>query len=160
LYDNSVGNSELDHWIGPNRKDSLVEKINKLQSRQLPLLYNKQTLEVLKDRKIEVPKQQKVFFKGQLFIPYLQKNVNFNIINSDCLKGTYISIKDITILKGYKFHIPSKKEWLISPTRNVDWVTLEELLILLKPLHLNQKSPMCWMKDANQELEKIFITWW
>ena len=40
LYDKSVGTNELEHWIGPNRRDSLVSKLNKLKDKQLPLLYN------------------------------------------------------------------------------------------------------------------------
>ena len=30
VYDESVGNNETDHFIGPNRKDSLIEKLTKL----------------------------------------------------------------------------------------------------------------------------------
>ena len=29
LYDEHINTGELDHWIGPNRKDSLVFKLNK-----------------------------------------------------------------------------------------------------------------------------------
>jgi len=42
LYDASVGDTEIAHFIGPNRKDSLIEKLTKLQEKQLPIL--KQTL--------------------------------------------------------------------------------------------------------------------
>ena len=27
LYDKSVGNSEIEHWIGPNRRDSFIQKV-------------------------------------------------------------------------------------------------------------------------------------
>ena len=40
LYDDTVGDTEIDHFIGPNRKDSLIEKITKLKNKQLPLLYS------------------------------------------------------------------------------------------------------------------------
>ena len=48
LYDESVGASELEHWIGPNRKDSLIEKITKLKTKQLPLLYKPAAEQLLK----------------------------------------------------------------------------------------------------------------
>ena len=38
LFDATVGNSEIEHFIGPNRKDSLLEKLTKLKEKQLPLL--------------------------------------------------------------------------------------------------------------------------
>ena len=34
LYDNTIGTSEIDHWIGPNRNDSLREKLEKLKSKR------------------------------------------------------------------------------------------------------------------------------
>jgi hypothetical protein len=40
VYDSTVGKTEIEHFIGPNRKDSLVEKLTKLQEKQLPLLYS------------------------------------------------------------------------------------------------------------------------
>jgi len=40
LYDPSIGLTQLDHWIGPNRRDSLVKKLTKLKQKQLPLLYH------------------------------------------------------------------------------------------------------------------------
>ena len=31
LYDDTFGNSEIEHWIGPNRNDNLVKKLTKLK---------------------------------------------------------------------------------------------------------------------------------
>ena len=39
LYDASVGKNEIEHFIGPNRKDALIEKLTKLKEKQLPLLF-------------------------------------------------------------------------------------------------------------------------
>ena len=57
VYDDTLGNTELKRWIGPNRKDSLVEKLTKLQDKQLPLLYSqdcKKTLTYLLPTKDEL----------------------------------------------------------------------------------------------------------
>ena len=40
LYDPNIGHTEVDHWIGPNRNDSLLQKLHKLKDKQLPLIYN------------------------------------------------------------------------------------------------------------------------
>ena len=48
LYDISVGTTELEHWIGPNRNDSLISKLTKLKEKQLPLLYSHHTTPILK----------------------------------------------------------------------------------------------------------------
>lgn len=39
LYDPSFEN-ELDRYIGPNRNDTLVKKLNKLKDKQLPLIFD------------------------------------------------------------------------------------------------------------------------
>ena len=46
LYDPTL--KGLDCLIGPNKKDSLVEKLNKLREKQLPLLYSKECEKYLK----------------------------------------------------------------------------------------------------------------
>lgn len=40
LFDPHENDNELSHWIGPNRKDSLLQKLEKLREKQLPLLYH------------------------------------------------------------------------------------------------------------------------
>ena len=48
LFDpDSLGTFEQ-KWIGPNKKDSLQDKINKLREKQFPLLFNKNTNNLLK----------------------------------------------------------------------------------------------------------------
>ncbi|WP_415859547.1 DUF1853 family protein [Aureibaculum sp. 2210JD6-5] len=71
LYDNSVGSSEIEHWIGPNRNDTLLKKLTKLKEKQLPLLYSEHTKPILDDFNLN-PKiiNQLVYFKAQLFTPY------------------------------------------------------------------------------------------
>ncbi len=41
LYDPEIS-MELDRWIGPNRNDSLLRKVEKLKNHQFPLLYRKE----------------------------------------------------------------------------------------------------------------------
>ena len=69
LYDASVGATEIEHFIGPNRKDSLFEKLDKLQQKQLPLLYSNECKTYLESVNLDVPEvEQQVYFKAQLFV--------------------------------------------------------------------------------------------
>lgn len=160
LYDKTVGQTELAHWIGPNRKDSLIEKIKKLHLKQLPLCFSKTTKDALKSIGVQNIDRQEVFFIGQLFVPYGSKGVNFHQINSACVAGSYIAAKDIDQLNQCQFYLPSKEEWLQSPNPEVAWGNIEEVKEKIAPLLLNEKSPMCWVKSKFDKIEKVFITWW
>ena len=68
LFDETVGSYEIDHFIGPNRKDSLREKLIKLKEKQLPLLYSAECKEQLTYYNFDVNTiEQQVCFKAQLF---------------------------------------------------------------------------------------------
>ena len=47
LYDENAGELEEQKWIGPNRKDSLFDKLEKVKRKQFPLLYTTETLQKL-----------------------------------------------------------------------------------------------------------------
>ena len=47
LFDPKLQNSNLSPWIGPNRKDSFLQKLNKLKHHQLPLISRQETLNTL-----------------------------------------------------------------------------------------------------------------
>ena len=160
LLDVSVGETELDHWIGSNRKDSLVDKLNKLKDKQLPLLHNSFTEPLLKKLNLDAESiQQQVLFKAQLFIPY-QTKVNFKILNSDCLKGFYIHFNELQQLNTYKFYIPSKINWLQEIQTQTKWQSFEQFSQKVE-LFINQKTaPLCWIKNPKGKTEKFFVVWW
>ena len=151
----------LDCWIGPNKKDSLVEKLDKLRQKQLPLLYAKESEKYLKSISLDTTDfLQQVYFKAQLFLP-LGKNPTINSpINTDCIVGFYCSLYTLTEFKNAKFFIPSKKDWLITPHTNVDWIVYEKFLEQSRTYLDRQFSPMCWMKTTSGELKKFFLIWW
>jgi len=151
----------LDCWIGPNKKDSLVEKLNKLREKQLPLLYSKECEKYLKSISLQSADiSQQVYFKAQLFLP-LGKNPSINsLINTDCIAGFYCSLHTLTEFKNAKFFIPSKKDWLMTPHTNVAWMAYEKYLEESKTYLDRQFSPMCWMKTTSGELKKFFLIWW
>lgn len=161
LYDTSVGNTEIEHCIGPNRKDSLLEKLTKLKDKQLPLLYSKECINYLTSINLHKTKiQQQVYFKGQLFIPFSQKNLTLKEINQDCISGYYINQNEVTNFKNCKFYLPNKKNWIVVPHKNVNWQTYLDIKETIEEYNQKKTSPLCWIKKQNGEIIKVFIVWW
>jgi hypothetical protein len=161
LYDPKISQNELECWIGPNRRDSLVEKLKKLKNNQLPLFYHPRTNEELVRLGYQADDfQQKVNFKAQLFIPYNSEEKRYTDVNIDCIEGVYISRDQLNNLNGLSFYIPAKLDWLTIPHQNVDWVNFDEFEIQIDELLKNKMSPMCWSKADSGELKKFFVVWW
>jgi hypothetical protein len=161
LYDERAGNNEIAHFIGPNRKDSLFEKLTKLQQKQLPLLYSEACAHYLKSLALTSKEmKQYVCFKAQLFVPFSNKNLRLKEINQDCIAGFYANVKDLEQLSKSKFFIPVKKDWLLSPNKNVNWQSIDQFISATKESLENQFSPLCWLKKPNGEIEKFFLVWW
>ncbi|MBL4862608.1 MAG: DUF1853 family protein [Crocinitomicaceae bacterium] len=160
LYDESVGDTELEHWIGPNRNDSLVEKLTKLKEKQLPLLHHPSTKKTLQTLQLEVNHfQQQVYFKAQLFVP-LSLNKSFEHVNNTCVIGIYIHLHELKGFSNYSFHMPTKMNWLSEVHNQVDWLSYDQFIERIKLLIKKRLSPMCWIKDPNGALKKCFIVWW
>ena len=148
-------------WIGPNKKDCLVEKLEKLQQKQLPLLYSKECEKYLKSISLQSADiSQQVYFKAQLFVPFRMKKEIQSSINTDCIVGYYFKPHELVQFKDAKFYIPTKKDWLMIPHTNVDWTAYEKYLEESKNYLDRQFSPMCWMKTTTGELKKFFLIWW
>jgi len=161
LYDATVGNEEIEHWIGPNRRDSFDLKYNKLIHKQLPLLYHEKTKEVLKEYNLDVNDiEQKVYFKAQLFTHLKERNTVFPLINNECIEGFYIHERELEEFKADKFFIPTKLNWLVKPHAHVDWLNFEDFKGRLHTFLQKENSPLCWLKQTNGELHKFFVVWW
>lgn len=161
LYDCTVGESEIEHFIGPNKKDSLIEKLNKLKEKQLPLLYSDECLEYLESIKINVDKiKQQVYFKAQLFMPFSNRNIKFSVLNENCVCGFYINKNELAQFSDCKFYIPNKKDWLTVPNQNVNWINFNQFQESSNEYLGRQFSPLCWLKKPNGEIKKIFLVWW
>jgi len=161
LYDKTVGSTELEHWIGPNRKDSLIKKLTKLKGKQLPLLFKPQTKPYLEKIKIHTKEiKQLVYFKAQLFIPFQLKNYTFKLINNNCIKGFYIYFQELSQFSNCKFYIPTKVNWLLETQIFVNWLSYDEFKHRTNVFIQNKTSPLCWVKQPNGKIYKIFIVWW
>lgn len=158
LYDATIGDDEIAHWIGPNRNDSLQQKIEKLASKQFPLLYKEETQKYI-DMDVDCI-QQRVLFKAQLFVPFANNNVVFEEINAACVAGFYIYRDELSNFTDCKFYIPAKLDWLVVPKKHIDWLSYDAYKELTNLLLDEKKSPLCWLKKSNGELFKFFLVWW
>ncbi len=161
LYDPTVGYTEIDHFIGPNRKDSLVEKLHKLKHKQLPLLYSDACKAYLKMYHLTSKNMnQHVYFKAQLFMPFSSQNTKLKILNNDCVFGFYMNHEQLDVLKDCKFYIPDKQDWLIIPHPHVDWLSADLFKDLTKDYAKRRFSSLCWVKYKSGEIKKMFLVWW
>lgn len=160
LYDATLGSTEIERWIGPNRNDSLVEKVNKLKTRQLPLLYASHSKSTLAKHHLNVKFiTQYVLFKAQLFVPY-QETVPFNHLNNNCVCGFYIHTTQLEDFSMCQFYIPSKLDWFLEPNLDVNWLNFEQFRTRVETF-LNQfKSPLIWIKKPDDIVLKCFLVWW
>ena len=160
LYDEQVGTTELDHWIGPNRNDSLISKLTKLKEKQLPLLYNSHTKPTLDSINLKAKDlKQLVYFKAQLFVPY-QKEVKFTLLNDKCVNGFYVPISEIVQFTDCKFYIPSKINWLLEVQTQVKWMSYPLFSNEIHQIIDQKTAPLCWIKFPNGTLQKFFVVWW
>ena len=160
LFDNRIGNTEIEHWIGPNRNDNLLKKLTKLKEKQLPLLYNALTKPLLDNLSLNANEvEQAVCFKAQLFVPYL-KDVEFKELNKECINGFYVQLSEIKQFADCKFYIPSKINWLLEVQTHVKWLNYELFAEKVTVLANEKTSPLCWIKFPNGSILKFFVVWW
>lgn len=161
LYDASVGNSETEYFIGPNRKDSLIEKLTKLKEKQLPLLYSDTCKPYLDKLNLNAKNiTQQVYFKAQLFVPFANQNLELKTLNTDCIIGFYVKKNELHYFKSCKFYIPNKKDWLLLPHTNVNWLTFDKFQAATQDYFEQKFSTLCWMKFKSGALKKVFLVWW
>ena len=161
LIDKTVGETEIEHCIGPNRKDSLVEKLKKLKEKQLPLLYAKESEAYLKSIQLSDKEIiQYVYFKAQLFVAYSDKKIRLNNLNNNCIMGYYLHKSEMQQFSSCKFFIPVKKDWLICPHTDVDWYNFDVFKEKSQEFLSRKFSPLFWIKKSNGEFLKCFLVWW
>ena len=160
IYDATLGATEIERWIGPNRKDSLVDKLNKLQNKQLPLIDSQDCKLVLKQLGLDHHDfKQQVLFKAQLFVPY-QQQITFELLNSDCVCGFYINTTELETFRNHQFYIPTKLDWFLEPREAVEWLEFSDFKSESKSFLDNNQSPLFWIKSETVELVKAFLVWW
>jgi hypothetical protein len=162
VYDPSF-NNELDRWIGPNRKDTLVKKMERLKNHQLPLLYKKESEFILKKYNLPPEKmEQQVCFLANLFVPRHLLQHKFSFINPSAIIGYWLKKSEFTEAEygKYSFYSPKKPDWPVHPKLNNNWKSFEAILEEVNFLFQHQKATFLWMKKNEHTYERFFVVWW
>ncbi len=167
LYDVDTGTLEEERWIGPNRKDSLYDKLEKIKLKQFPLLFKNETIEKLKALNVEIPTTQELCLKAFLFLPKPSLPIGRDLKRSslptnyaNCIAGHWINLNDFSQEdKSALYAIPSKKEWFLPLESITEWYSYSEIQERIAEQLQNRKSPLIY-KRTLQEIERFFVVWW
>lgn len=162
LIDETIA-QPINQLIGPNRMDSFYDKITKIKNKQFKLLQKEEATNELKNNSIEIKNiSSKACFKAQLFIPFHNKEQAKKPFKKKSIYGFWIRKIDFkaSYFYTYLYYLPIKKEWLIEPHIHVPWKTHIEISLEIDAQHNNSKSPMVWLKNAFNVMEKAFVVWW
>ena len=162
LYDPDVKNG-IGRWVGPNRRDSFINKLERLKYHQLPLIYREEVEPVLKSLSIPIKKvRQQVCFKASLFVPLEMMSCSLPIINNDCVIGYWIRMREFTedLYGEFLFQTPRKQLWTLHPSDGEEWSDFNKISNQLQKLLQKERSPLVWMKKSEKVFLKFFIVWW
>lgn len=162
-YDPNITAAAIEKWIGPNRKDTLVQKLEKLNTRQFPLLYTKETQ--LRFKKLGLPLDgiaQRLVFKAQLFVPENTVLSLFPEFNKNAIRGNYMRLEALTnkISSNSRFFLPKKQDWMLPAENNRTWLAFSEIKNELTNSLDVQKSRIVWSKDGSDNYKTQLIVWW
>ena len=160
LYDKNIITTEESKWIGPNRKDSLYDKLQKIRSKQFPLITANETIEKLESLGINIPTRQELCLKAYLFVP---KEIDINSFSKkyqDCIVGHWMRQSDFVEEDAdFKYAIPNKKEWILPYDYIITWLSFDEIQSEVNKQIQNQKSLLIY-KSTSKIIERFFVVWW
>ena len=159
LYNPAFDCNSIDAWIGPNRNDSLKNKIEKLSNKQLPLLFNPVTSKKLTEFNLAVDTiEQQVCFKAWLFVPHDFKQ-QLTQFNPKCIAGYYMTLAELHLLvtDSKKYFCPNKQDWLRFPESQIEWSSFSAVAPQIDLFMEAKQAIMVWIKNKNH-YERVIIT--
>lgn len=159
LFDPQISTNSINNWIGPNRNDSLVEKLDKLKQKQFPLLYHENSKSLLNTINFDEIKQA-LCLLASLYVPYDHQQI-FNPDYSKCIRGYYFNATLFAARdhSDKQYFIPSKKEWGIHPVHNKIWLNYADVQNEIQQVEIQQRAILCWEKHK-ENYSEFFIVWW
>lgn len=159
LFDPSISSNPIDNWIGPNRNDSLQEKLEKIKSKQFPLLYHSGAKSIFNNIDLDEVSQALCLLVS-LFIPY-QYKASFSPIYERAIKGYYLNFETFSSLDhtAKNYYIPPKREWGMDPSENGIWTDFSGVEKYISTSLQEKKAPLCWQKYKDS-YAAFFIIWW
>ena len=159
LFDSTISSEPLNNWIGPNRNDSLKDKLAKLKSKQFPLLHHPCSNATFNNINLNQTSQALCLLVS-LFIPYEYKT-NLNPIYEKAIKGYYLDFETFINLdnSAKTYYMPAKKEWGMEPAENENWTSFSGVKQYINTCMEEKQAPLCWQKQEDAYIA-FFIVWW
>ena len=159
LFDLSISKEPINNWIGPNRNDSLIEKLEKLKTKQFPLVHDERTQAQLPHLNLTNVRQE-LCLMVSLFVPF-QYHGDLEPQYQHAIKGYYLNWGTFKSLNhsGISYSIPNKKEWGIAPSENENWLQFEEVQERILRSIQEKQCPLVWQKHGGK-FSVFFVTWW
>lgn len=159
LYDPSLSAAPINNWIGPNRNDSLREKLHKVKNKQFPLLFDERTVGQLEGLDLKSVSQALCLLVN-LYIPY-EYSETLAPAYQKAVRGYYLDQETFLNhhLEGKTYYLPPKKEWGMDPSLNTAWAELEGIAAQLAASQAEHRAVLCWQNDHGR-FSEFFVTWW
>jgi len=162
LYDDNLHENPDFCWIGPNRKDKFLDKIEKLKTQQFPLLYHPKAEKTFQKLKIDPWKvKQRLCFKAILFLPE-NCDTRFYTTNLEAVAGYFYTLEEFLNKKWkhHTFYIPKKINWFVDETQHTKWNSYTKTLYQLQEFMEQKQSVMLFRRTKKGETRKCFVVWW
>ena len=161
LYDSSLGNQELKCWTGPDRKDTLIQKLDKLRLKQFPLLYSEEAIAEISHLNLDILSvTQQLCLKSYLFVKREEDVGNVLKDYKNAIVGYWIPFSEFASEdQDALYKISNKQEWLLPPENLKEFKSLTEVSSLLQ-LHISNKRSQLVYKRKGKHIERFFVVWW
>ncbi len=159
LFDPSISTDPINNWIGPNRNDSLSQKLDKLKRKQFPLLYQTCTISKLNTIDVDTVSQSLCLIVS-LFVPFEFKT-QLSPAYEKAIKGYYLNLEAFIKLDdpNKSYYLPSKKEWGMEASENEIWNPYNAIENQIATSINEKQAVLCWQKHKETYLS-FFIVWW
>lgn len=159
LLDPSISSDPIKQWIGPNRNDTLHEKLHKIKRKQFPILKTPEVEEMI-GKEITSNCTQALCLMAYLYIP---RDSDITMPNnvSHAVVGHYLTFQILVQLDHTSrlYRIPKKTDWGIDPATCVHWFRFDEIQPSLAKSMDEKRSMLVWEKAGN-EYSTFFVVWW
>lgn len=162
VFDPTAIGSEFTRWIGPNRKDRLDYKVEKLTNHQFPLMFHEAAIKKLNDLKVDTSNiEQQVLFLANLFVP-TNEEVNFDKVNESAVEGKWMNLSEWeeAFNTTIQFAIPPKINWFSKELKDANWLSKDQAREKIRSMHNLERSPLIYAKDGAGNQRRDFVVYW